>query len=119
MAAGLNDISGGGIVLDGREITGAGPDKGVVFQSPSLMPWLTARENVMAGVARVYPHATRAERREIVDYYLARVGLGRQPRQAGGGNVERHETARRHRPRLCALSPNCCCSTSLSECSTA
>jgi nitrate/nitrite transport system ATP-binding protein len=76
MAAGLNDISGGGIVLDGREITGAGPDKGVVFQSPSLMPWLTARENVMAGVARVYPHATRAERREIVDYYLARVGLG-------------------------------------------
>jgi nitrate/nitrite transport system ATP-binding protein len=40
------------------------------------MPWLTARENVMAGVARVYPHATRAERREIVDYYLERVGLG-------------------------------------------
>ncbi len=76
MAAGLNSISGGGIVLDGREIDGAGPDKGVVFQSPSLMPWLTARENVMAGVARVYPHATRAERREIVDYYLARVGLG-------------------------------------------
>jgi nitrate/nitrite transport system ATP-binding protein len=76
MAAGLNSISGGGIVLDGREITSAGPDKGVVFQSPSLMPWLTARENVMAGVARVFPHATRAERCEIVDYYLARVGLG-------------------------------------------
>jgi nitrate/nitrite transport system ATP-binding protein len=76
MAAGLNSISSGGIVLDGHEIDGAGPDKGVVFQSPSLMPWLTARENVMAGVARVYPHATRAERREIVDYYLNRVGLG-------------------------------------------
>jgi nitrate/nitrite transport system ATP-binding protein len=76
MAAGLNSISDGGIVLDGREIDSAGPDKGVVFQAPSLMPWLTARENVMAGVARVYPHATRAERREIVDYYLQRVGLG-------------------------------------------
>jgi nitrate/nitrite transport system ATP-binding protein len=76
MAAGLNSISGGGIVLDGHEITDAGPDKGVVFQSPSLMPWLTARENVMAGVSCVYPHATRAERREIVDYYLQRVGLG-------------------------------------------
>ena len=76
MAAGLNSISSGGIVLDGHEITEAGPDKGVVFQSPSLMPWLTARENVMAGVSRVYPHATRAERREIVDYYLSRVGLG-------------------------------------------
>ncbi len=76
MAAGLNAISSGGIVLDGREIDGAGPDKGVVFQSPSLMPWLSARENVMAGVSRVYPHASRAERREIVDYYLERVGLG-------------------------------------------
>ncbi len=76
MAAGLNSISDGGIVLDGREIDSAGPDKGVVFQSPSLMPWLTARENVMAGVARVYPHAAKSERREIVDYYLERVGLG-------------------------------------------
>jgi nitrate/nitrite transport system ATP-binding protein len=76
MAAGLNSISDGGIVLDGREIDGAGPDKGVVFQAPSLMPWLTARENVMAGVAQVYPHASRAERRDIVDYYLSRVGLG-------------------------------------------
>jgi nitrate/nitrite transport system ATP-binding protein len=76
MAAGLNSISRGGIVLDGREIDSAGPDKGVVFQAPSLMPWLTARENVMAGVSRVYPHASRAERRDIVDYYLTRVGLG-------------------------------------------
>lgn len=75
MAAGLNTISGGGIVLDGREIDSAGPDKGVVFQAPSLMPWLTARQNVMAGVARVYPHASRGERRDIVDYYLDRVGL--------------------------------------------
>lgn len=76
MAAGLNEISGGGIVLDGREIDIAGPDKAVVFQSPSLMPWLTARQNVMLGVDRVYPKATRAERREIVEYYLQRVGLG-------------------------------------------
>jgi nitrate/nitrite transport system ATP-binding protein len=75
MAAGLNSISDGGIVLDGREIDSAGPDKGVVFQAPSLMPWLTARENVFAGVNRVYPHASKAERREIVDYYLERVGL--------------------------------------------
>ena len=76
MAAGLNDISGGGIVLDGREVDVAGPDKAVVFQSPSLMPWLTARQNVSLGVDRVYPHASRAERRDIVEYYLQRVGLG-------------------------------------------
>ena len=76
MAAGLNAISRGGIVLDNREISAAGPDKAVVFQAPSLMPWLTARQNVALGVERVYPHAARAERRDIVDYYLDRVGLG-------------------------------------------
>jgi nitrate/nitrite transport system ATP-binding protein len=75
MAAGLNGLSGGGIVLDGHEISSAGPDRAVVFQSPSLFPWLTARENVALGVDRVYPHASRAERADIVDYYLARVGL--------------------------------------------
>jgi nitrate/nitrite transport system ATP-binding protein len=76
MAAGLNDISGGGIVLAGREVQGAGPERAVVFQAPSLMPWLTAAQNVALGVDRVYPRATPAERREVVEYYLARVGLG-------------------------------------------
>jgi nitrate/nitrite transport system ATP-binding protein len=76
MAAGLNEVTRGGIVLDGREVAAAGPDRAVVFQAPSLFPWLTAEENVALGVDRVYPHATRAEREEIVAYYLARVGLG-------------------------------------------
>ncbi len=76
MVAGLNKISGGGIVLDGKEVSGAGPDRAVVFQAPSLMPWLTARENVALGVDRVYPDASPAERRDIVEYYLHRVGLG-------------------------------------------
>ncbi|WP_028466695.1 ABC transporter ATP-binding protein [Nisaea denitrificans] len=75
MVAGLTDISGGGIILDGHEVSGAGPDRGVVFQAPSLMPWLTARQNVELGVERVYPHASESERRDIVEYYLTRVGL--------------------------------------------
>lgn len=75
MTAGLNDVSLGGIILDGREVTAAGPDRAVVFQAPSLFPWLTARENVALGVDRVYPHASRQQRDEIVDYYLERVGL--------------------------------------------
>ncbi|HLF23702.1 MAG TPA: nitrate ABC transporter ATP-binding protein, partial [Burkholderiales bacterium] len=76
MIAGLNDVSSGGIVLDNKEVTSAGPDRAVVFQSPSLLPWMTARENVALGVDRVYPHAARAERNDIVSYYLSRVGLG-------------------------------------------
>ena len=47
----------------------------MVFQSPNLMPWLTARENVAIGADRVYPKATRAERQEVVEYYLEKVGL--------------------------------------------
>ncbi len=76
MMAGLNEISSGGIILDGREVDGAGPERAVVFQAPSLMPWMSARENVMLGVDRVYPLASRAERRDIAEYYLERVGLG-------------------------------------------
>src|SRR3546814_7562923 len=76
MVAGLSEISGGGIILDGKEVWGAGPERAVVFQAPSLMPWLTARDNVALGVDRVYPKASAAERRDIIEYYLARVGLG-------------------------------------------
>ncbi|MEO5339906.1 MAG: ABC transporter ATP-binding protein [Magnetococcus sp. MYC-9] len=75
MVAGLTDVSLGGIVLNGREVSGSGPDRAVVFQSPSLFPWLTARQNVALGVDRVYPHASRAERNDVVSYYLAKVGL--------------------------------------------
>jgi nitrate/nitrite transport system ATP-binding protein len=76
MVAGLSEVTDGGITLDGREVVAAGPDRGVVFQAPNLLPWLTARENVAVGVDRVYPHASPAERRDITEYYLARVGLG-------------------------------------------
>jgi nitrate/nitrite transport system ATP-binding protein len=75
MAAGLNAISKGGIILDNKEVVGADPERAVVFQSPNLFPWLTARENVAIGVDKVYPGASRAERQDVVDYYLERVGL--------------------------------------------
>ncbi len=76
MLAGLNEISSGGIILAGREVSGPGPDRGVVFQSPCLLPWKTALENVMLGVDQVFFTASRSERREIAEYYLAVVGLG-------------------------------------------
>jgi nitrate/nitrite transport system ATP-binding protein len=76
MTAGLSDISEGGIILDNREIDCAGPDRGVVFQAPSLFSWMSAFENVMLGVYKVYPHASQSEREDIVEYYLTRVGLG-------------------------------------------
>ena len=75
MVAGLNPISEGAIILDGKHITQAGPDRAVVFQAPALMPWLTAYENVELGVDKVYPDAAKAEKNDVVEYYLQRVGL--------------------------------------------
>jgi nitrate/nitrite transport system ATP-binding protein len=82
MVAGLTEATDGGIALDGREVVAAGPDRGVVFQAPNLLPWLTARGNVQVGVDRVYPHASAGERRDITEYYLARVGLS--------GSLDKH-----------------------------
>lgn len=75
MIAGLNEITAGDIILNGRKITEAGPDRGVIFQSPSLMPWMTALENVMLGVNQVFGHISKNERLDIAKYYLAKVGL--------------------------------------------
>ncbi|WP_346908961.1 nitrate ABC transporter ATP-binding protein [uncultured Roseibium sp.] len=76
MVAGLNPITEGAIVLDGTHVTQAGPDRAVVFQAPSLMPWLTAYENVELGVDKVYPDASKSEKNDIIEYYLSKVGLG-------------------------------------------
>tara|TARA_R110002072_G_scaffold302603_1_gene486704 strand:- start:166966 stop:167937 length:972 start_codon:yes stop_codon:yes gene_type:complete len=98
MVAGLNPISLGGIVLDGKEIDGPGPDRAVVFQTPCLLPWLTALGNVKLGVDRVYPHISRNERQQICEYYLSIVGLAdsmsKYPREMSGGMQQRVGIAR-------------------------
>jgi nitrate/nitrite transport system ATP-binding protein len=98
MLAGLNDITGGGIVLAGKELCGAGPDRGIVFQSPCLLPWMTALENVMLGVNQVFFTASKQERRQIGEYYLNVVGLGdsmhRKPTELSQGMRQRVGIAR-------------------------
>ena len=84
MVAGLNPITHGGVVIADREISGPGPDRGVVFQSPCLMPWMTAFDNVMLGVKQVYPHGTAQDRKDIVAYYLDLVGLGSSMHKRAG-----------------------------------
>jgi nitrate ABC transporter ATP-binding subunit len=76
MVAGLTGVTDGAMILSGRETTEAGPDRGVVFQSPCLLPWMTAFENVMLGVNQVYFTAPKSERKELAEYYLTVVGLG-------------------------------------------
>jgi nitrate/nitrite transport system ATP-binding protein len=98
MIAGLTEVTSGGIVLSGREVTDAGPDRGVVFQAPCLLPWLTAYENVRLGVDQVYYTASGDERREIAEYYLSVVGLAdamtRKPAELSQGMRQRCGIAR-------------------------
>ncbi len=98
MLAGLNEVSDGGIIVGNREIDGPGPDRAVVFQAPCLMPWMTAFGNVMLGVKNVYPHASKQDRIQIVEYALTVVGLGdemkKYPREMSGGMQQRVGIAR-------------------------
>lgn len=98
MLAGLTNASGGGIILAGKELSGPGPDRGIVFQSPCLLPWLTAYENVKLAVDQVFFTASKLERHEIVEYYLTVVGLGEQmqlrPAQLSQGMRQRVGIAR-------------------------
>ena len=75
MIAGLNPITAGNISILGNPIKGPGPDRGVIFQAPSLMPWMTSLQNVMLGVNKVFPHASKSQRTDIAKYYLQKVGL--------------------------------------------
>ena len=98
MLAGLSDITGGGIILAGKELAGPGPDRGVVFQSPCLLPWLTAYENVMLGIDQVFYTADKDERSQIAEYYLTVVGLGdalhKKPAELSQGMRQRVGIAR-------------------------
>jgi nitrate ABC transporter ATP-binding subunit len=98
MVAGLNEITSGAIVLAGKESVGPGPDRGMVFQSPCLFPWMTALENVQLGVDQVFYTASREERRQIAEYYLAVVGLSeamhRRPGELSQGMRQRTGIAR-------------------------
>jgi nitrate ABC transporter ATP-binding subunit len=98
MAAGLQPLSAGAIILAGKEITGPGPDRGVVFQSPSLFHWMSALENVLLGVEQVFPGKTRDEREAIAREYLTLVGLEdalhKRPAELSAGMRQRVGLAR-------------------------
>src|SRR5438552_13421087 len=73
--AGLQQATLGGVVIDGREVTEPGADRAVVFQSPSLLPWLTARANIELAMASASNKTSRRQRRNAAVHYLELVGV--------------------------------------------
>jgi nitrate/nitrite transport system ATP-binding protein len=96
--AGLDEASAGVVIMDGREVAGPSLDRGVVFQSHALMPWLSAKKNVEFAVRSRRPDANRATIDEICDRYLTMVGLAgaadKKPAELSGGMKQRVGIAR-------------------------
>ena len=99
LIAGLTEVTRGGIILDGREITGPGPDRAVVFQNHSLLPWLTVYDNVKLAVTKVFGRTkTRAERHDWIMHNLDLVQMShaadKRPAEISGGMRQRVGIAR-------------------------
>ena len=96
--AGLAKPAAGGILLEGRQVTEPGPDRMVVFQNYSLLPWLTVRQNIALAVDEVMSHLSAAERSEIVEHHIDMVKLraaaDKTPSQLSGGMKQRVSIAR-------------------------
>ena len=98
LMAGLLAPDAGEIVLDGARVTEPGPERGIVFQQYSLLPWMTVHENVALAVDAVNARAGGAERRRLTDELVGLVGLAaardKRPHELSGGMRQRVAVAR-------------------------
>lgn len=98
LLAGLTEPDSGEVLFDGKKMAGPGPDRGIVFQNYSLLPWLTVHENVALAVDQVFPGWTPEARRAHVERYIATVNLTpaskKLPSELSGGMRQRVSVAR-------------------------
>ncbi|WP_209816354.1 ABC transporter ATP-binding protein [Acidovorax delafieldii] len=96
--AGLDTATSGTVIMDGREVAGPSLDRGVVFQSHALMPWLTVRQNIAFAVKSRWPDWKAAQVDAHVEKFVALVGLSpaidKKPSQLSGGMKQRVGIAR-------------------------
>lgn len=99
IVAGLHRATEGGAILNGKEVTEPGPERAVVFQNHSLLPWLSAYENIELGVKQVFKGSkTRAQMREWIEHNLSLVQMtharDKRPDEISGGMKQRVGIAR-------------------------
>jgi nitrate/nitrite transport system ATP-binding protein len=98
MLSGLGPADSGTVTLEGRAITGPGPDRGIIFQNYSLLPWLTVFENVALAVDQIFPAWTPEQRAAHIAKHIAMVNLtpagDKKPHERSGGRRQRVSVAR-------------------------
>lgn len=98
IVAGLQEPTEGGVVIDGQEINGPGLERALVFQTPSLLPWMSALDNVLLAADQAHPKKSRAERRALAMNYLEMVGVAEYantfPKELSQGTQQRVAIAR-------------------------
>src|SRR5687768_8349763 len=98
MIAGLIPPDSGSLTLNDLEITAPGPDRGIVFQNYSLLPWLTVHENIYLAVDQLFPNWAPAKKQQHVEKYIAMVNLtparDKRPSELSGGMRQRVSVAR-------------------------
>ena len=96
--AGLDTATSGNVIMDGRQVAGPSLERGVVFQSHALLPWLTVRKNIAFAVRSRWPEWTAAAINQHVENFVAMVGLtpaiDLKPSQLSGGMKQRVGIAR-------------------------
>ena len=82
IVAGLETATEGGVVVDGKELDGPGLDRALVFQSPSLLPWMSALENVLLAATQAHPRMSRSKTRALALRYMEMVGVAEFAQQS-------------------------------------
>jgi len=98
LVTGLVKSDTGSVLLEGKPVTGPGPDRGIIFQNYSLLPWLSVFENIALAVDQIFPSWTAEKRRTHVESYIAMVKLtparDKKPHELSGGMRQRVSVAR-------------------------
>ena len=93
LIAGLIEADAGAILLEGKPIAGPGPDRGVIFQNYSLLPWMNVFDNVYLAVDAVAPNLADQEKRQRTEYYIDLVNLGAAIEKSSARTFRRHAPA--------------------------
>ena len=98
LLAGLLRPDEGSVIIDGKEVTGPGPDRGIVFQNYSLLPWLSVFDNIALAVDQLFPDWPKEKRCEHIERFIAMVNLtparNKRPHELSGGMRQRVSVAR-------------------------